>query len=86
MIWDGKHMIFQHGSRRGFLMMGAGAVLAACVPSGGYRSGSQSDPAPRPVPNAGWDAWVQGFKARAAQRGISPGVIDAADLPERHDH
>ncbi|WP_374391967.1 lytic murein transglycosylase [Tabrizicola sp.] len=42
---------------------------------GGYRA---PDPAPRPVPNAGWDAWVDGFKGRAAARGISQGTLDAA--------
>jgi len=42
---------------------------------GGYRA---PDPAPRPVPNAGWDAWVQGFMGRAAGRGISQGTLDAA--------
>jgi lytic murein transglycosylase len=30
------------------------------------------------VPNAGWDAWVDGFKGRAAARGISQGTLDAA--------
>jgi lytic murein transglycosylase len=30
------------------------------------------------VPNAGWDDWVQGFKARAAGRGISQGTVDTA--------
>ena len=79
-----------HGmTRRGALLGGAGALLAACVPggvrSGGGRSGAgrsggyaAPDPAPRPVPNAGWDAWVEGFKGRAAGRGITQGTIDAA--------
>ena len=42
---------------------------------GGYRA---PDPAPRAVPDAGWDAWVAGFKGRAAARGVSQGTIDAA--------
>ncbi|WP_333817954.1 lytic murein transglycosylase [Tabrizicola sp.] len=42
---------------------------------GGYRA---PDPAPRAVPDAGWDAWVAGFKGRAASRGIGQGTIDAA--------
>ncbi|MCU0827390.1 MAG: lytic murein transglycosylase [Tabrizicola sp.] len=61
---------------------GAFAVVGGCVaggrssaPVGGYRA---PDPAPRAVPNAGWDAWVDGFKARAASRGIGQGTIDAA--------
>jgi lytic murein transglycosylase len=32
----------------------------------------------RPVPNAGFDAWVAGFRARAAARGIPAGVISEA--------
>jgi lytic murein transglycosylase len=31
-----------------------------------------------PVPDAGWDAWVAGFKARAGARGISGGTLDMA--------
>jgi membrane-bound lytic murein transglycosylase B len=70
-------------TRRGALTTGAAAVLSACVGSGrrsggggdGYRA---PDPAPRPVPNTGWDDWVDGFKDRAAGRGIAQGTIDAA--------
>ncbi|MGL4237329.1 lytic murein transglycosylase [Tabrizicola sp.] len=70
-------------TRRGALLTGAAAFLSACVSSGrsgsggggGYRA---ADPAPRAVPNAGWDDWVAGFKGRAASRGISQGTIDAA--------
>jgi lytic murein transglycosylase len=63
------------------ILAGVAALAAACVPAGrsgggaGYRA---PDPAPRPVPNAGWDAWVAGFKTRAAGRGISQGTLDAA--------
>ncbi len=69
-------------TRRGALLMGGAALLSACVSSG--RSGGAgggpraSDPAPRPVPNAGWDAWVSGFRGRAVARGISPATVDAA--------
>jgi lytic murein transglycosylase len=31
-----------------------------------------------PVANAGWDAWVAGFRGRAAGRGISGGTLDMA--------
>ncbi len=70
-------------TRRGALLAGAAALVSACTPGGaqsvgggaGYRA---PDPAPQPVPNAGWDAWVQGFKGRAAGRGISQATIDAA--------
>jgi lytic murein transglycosylase len=57
--------------------------MSACV-SGGGRSGGGGagyrapDPAPRPVPNAGYDAWVEGYKGRAAGRGISKSTMDAA--------
>lgn len=69
-------------TRRGALATGAAALVSACV-GGGRRSGGGSgyrapDPAPRAVPNAGWDAWVDGFKGRAAGRGISQGTLDAA--------
>ena len=67
-------------SRRGALLTGAAALLSGCMSSGrsgggGYRA---PDPAPRPVPNAGWDQWVAGFKGRAVSRGISSGTVDAA--------
>lgn len=69
-------------TRRGALLAGAAAMLSACVPSdrsapsgGGFRA---PDPAPRPVANAGWDAWVAGFKSRAAGRGIAPATLDSA--------
>ncbi|WP_309667201.1 lytic murein transglycosylase [Tabrizicola sp.] len=61
--------------------LGLTALLAGCVQSGGAPSGGgfrAPDPAPRPVPNAGWDAWVEGFKGRAAGRGITSGTLDAA--------
>ncbi|MCX7286276.1 MAG: lytic murein transglycosylase, partial [Rhodobacterales bacterium] len=68
-------------SRRVTLLAGAAALLSACVSGGGQTSGGgyrAPDPAPRPVPNAGWDAWVEGYKGRAAGRGISQSTMDAA--------
>ena len=68
-------------TRRAALLLGAAAFLSACISSGrtggggGYRA---PDAAPRPVPNAGWDAWVEGFKGRAVSRGIASGTVDAA--------
>ncbi len=68
-------------SRRGALLLGGAALLSGCMSQGrsggggGYRA---PDPAPRAVPDAGWDAWVAGFKGRAASRGIGQGTIDAA--------
>jgi lytic murein transglycosylase len=70
-------------TRRGLILAGTAALMSACV-SGGGRSGGGGagyrapDPAPRPVPNAGWDAWVEGYKGRAAGRGISQSTMDAA--------
>ncbi|MFM7335541.1 MAG: lytic murein transglycosylase, partial [Tabrizicola sp.] len=66
--------------RRAALLLTGSALLSACVSSGrsggsGYRA---PDAAPRAVPDAGWDAWVEGFKGRAASRGIAVGTIDAA--------
>lgn len=76
-------MLHSGMTRRGALLTGGAALLSACVPTR-RSSGRQSagyiapDPAPRPVPNAGWDSWVEGFKTRAAGAGISQGTIDAA--------
>ena len=67
--------------RRMAVLLAGSALLSACVSAGRSRGGGgyrAPDPAPRAVPNAGWDAWVEGFKARAASRGISTGTIDAA--------
>jgi membrane-bound lytic murein transglycosylase B len=36
------------------------------------------DPVLQAVPNAGWDAWVAGFRGRALGNGISEGTYDAA--------
>ena len=71
-----------HITRRWAIVVGSAALLAACTPAGrsgggggvGYRA---PDPAPRPVPNAGWDAWVDSFKGRAMGRGIRQATIDA---------
>lgn len=78
-----RQVAFSNGfSRRGALFLGSVALLSACVSGGrsgggggGYRA---PDPAPRVVPDAGWDAWVTGFKGRAAGRGISQSTLDAA--------
>ncbi len=61
----------------------AAAALTACA--GGPRSGvavtggaAAPDPAMQPVPNAGFDAWVAGFRPRAEAQGIAPATFDAA--------
>ena len=68
-------------SRRLLLSAASAALASACVPSGGggtARGPGGEAPPPRPVPNAGWDAWVAAYKDRAAARGLSSGVIDTA--------
>lgn len=55
--------------------------LSACVGGGaGTVSRDSTGPGPgmSPVANAGYDAWVSGYRARAAARGIPQGTIDAA--------
>ncbi len=68
----------ERGRRAAILgMMAAG--LAAC--SNGVRGvapARRSEAELLPQPDPGWDAWVLGFRARAATRGISPTVLDAA--------
>jgi lytic murein transglycosylase len=54
-------------------------LLAAC--GGGMGGGAGAGPAPqvmRPVPNAGYDAWVAAFRPRAEAKGISPATLDIA--------
>lgn len=72
-------------SRRTFGFGLAALGLSACsgtVPAGGGASGSSGSaslPADlRPVPNAGYDAWVASFRSRAAARGISEATLRAA--------
>ncbi|PZQ95509.1 MAG: lytic murein transglycosylase [Cereibacter sphaeroides] len=57
----------------------AALMLSAC--SGGVSSRGGAGPSQvvmRPVPNAGWDAWVANFKPRAQAKGISSGTLDMA--------
>lgn len=55
--------------------LGAG-LLTAC--SGGGVPSSAPASRMRAVPNAGWDAWVAGFKGRAASQGISQTTLNRA--------
>jgi membrane-bound lytic murein transglycosylase B len=57
----------------------AAALLSAC--SGGVRSAGAPrvpEAAMPSVPNAGFDAWVAGFRSRAQGQGISAGTLDSA--------
>ena len=63
------------------VLAGFGAVgLSACVGGGGSGAAVSRGPEPgmTPVADAGWDAWVAGFRGRAAGRGISGGTLDMA--------
>ncbi|SES06586.1 lytic murein transglycosylase [Tranquillimonas rosea] len=66
-------------SRR-FVTMGMAATLGAC--GGGFRAEAPlapaEDPTLRPVPNAGYDAWLSGFRGRALSAGIDSSVVDRA--------
>jgi membrane-bound lytic murein transglycosylase B len=63
-------------TRRGTLLGLSALVLSAC--SGGVGLAPQAaEPSMRAVPNAGFDAWVEGFRARAAGQGIAPATLDA---------
>ena len=65
-------------------IMGFGLVAATLSACGGRVSQGQSfaprapEPQMRAVPNAGYDAWVAGFRGRALANGISEGTYDAA--------
>ena len=67
-------------TRRVTVMGLIAAGLSACVGGGGRGpvGAAQAETVMRPVPNAGFDAWVAGFRARAAARGIPAGVISDA--------
>ena len=66
-------------SRRHFALGTAALTLTACVgavpPSATSRGGLPPDL--RPVPNAGYDAWVAAFRARAGRYGLSQATLDA---------
>ncbi len=62
-------------TRRMFGLTAAAGALAAC--SGGVPRAT-APVTMRPVPNAGYDAWVAGFRGRAAAKGISPEVMARA--------
>ena len=58
------------------VMAGAGALLAGCT--GDVTTAPARAPAMRAVPNAGYDAWVAGFRSRAAAKGVAPEVVARA--------
>ena len=65
-------------SRRTF---GSGACALALTACGGGTSSVVTSSPPsdlRPVPNAEYDRWVAGFRARAGQQGFSGDLLDSA--------
>ncbi|HKL70965.1 lytic murein transglycosylase [Salibaculum sp.] len=74
-------------TRRQMLTLLAAWSLASCGAGPVPAQDAQALPADlRPQPNAAFDAWVSGFRGRAASRGISPatleaGLADAGYLP-----
>lgn len=73
-------------TRRNFTIGLMALGLSACVGGGGSRYGASSfgggstGPAPgmSPVPNAGYDAWVAGFRTRASAKGVSDATFSRA--------
>ncbi len=69
-------------SRRHFALGASALALTACGGGATSTSGAGASgglPADlRPVPNAGYDAWVVSFRSRAASRGISQSTLNAA--------
>ncbi|EPX79919.1 lytic murein transglycosylase [Litoreibacter arenae] len=63
-------------NRRHFLALSGAFTLQACSAGGGV-SASSAEPAMRAVPNPAFDAWVDGFKARALSQGISASTLQA---------
>ena len=67
-------------TRRSFALGLCSLSLAACGGGALPARPGQGGPAPgmTPVPNAGYDAWVAGFRARAAGRGIAEATLNSA--------
>ncbi|MFZ5961619.1 lytic murein transglycosylase [Thalassococcus sp. BH17M4-6] len=66
-------------TRRWITFTATAALLAGCGagPSLAPSRSSARDPELQPQPNAAYDAWVAGFRARAQARGISGATLDA---------
>lgn len=64
-------------TRRGFVLGAVALGVSGCA-GGGAVSPAGSAAPPRAVPDAGFDAWVVGFRARAAAQGLPAGTIDVA--------
>jgi len=64
----------RRGVLAGMAASSLGGLLAGCDAGGGV---SVAQAAYRPIPNAGFDAWLAGFRGRAAAQGISASTLDA---------
>ena len=67
-------------TRRDLSLGAAAALLSGCVspPNDAAGPSRSTSPALRAAANPGFDAWVTGFRARAAGRGISQATLSAA--------
>lgn len=71
-----------HLSRRNFGIFLGALSLTACgggitSPGAAVSTGGGLPADLRPIPNAGYDAWVRSFRSRATARGISQGTLAA---------
>jgi membrane-bound lytic murein transglycosylase B len=70
--------------RRGFSLGLSAIWLTGCLPAGGgglpivARPDPALEPGLRPQPNAAYDQWVQAFKLRARERGITQETLNRA--------
>ncbi len=69
-----------HLTRRSLICGLSALGLSGCVgaPAGGPMVSRGAGPGMTPVPDAGYDAWVAGFRGRALGQGIAPGTFDSA--------
>lgn len=61
--------------RRALLALMGASGLSACM-GGAVSRASGPDPKMRPQPNAGFDAWLEGFRSRARAAGIGEGTLN----------
>lgn len=61
--------------RRALLALMGASGLSACM-GGAVSRASGPDPKMRPQPNAGFDAWLDGFRPRARAAGIGEGTLN----------
>ncbi|QBX99380.1 lytic murein transglycosylase [Rhodophyticola sp. CCM32] len=66
-------------SRRAVVCGGSAILISGCVPAmrSAVSAPGRDDPAMRAVPNAGYDAWVAGFRTRAEAQGITAATLNA---------